>query len=196
MKPPSSYKFISEFFVWKYEWINEWMNDGTHALYRNLCLKQNSKSLASKGFKRIHLRACPAWFRRVPCVICASRCEVHDNQVTWELTQLTALKNFFFALDEHKFTAHRSVQSKNHYKNTFGIASSTFLQSCQNQKHWQCHTPLPCVYQVEPNCLAHWPLNLSVGLHRVPQPPHLFTPPDFNTRKNLSKLCRKKSHKY
>lgn len=102
-------------------------------------------------------RTCRVWF-------CATSRDVHNNLVTQESTR--AFKNFFFVLDEHKFTVHRSLQSKYHHGNTFDIAFSIFLRSRQDPSGSSIIFHYSASVRYNPTVLQ-WPLNLSVSLHRL-----------------------------
>lgn len=129
-------------------------------------------------------RTCRVWF-------CATSRDVHNNLVTQESTR--AFKNFFFVLDEHKFTVHRSLQSKYHHGNTFDIAFSIFLRSRQDP------SGSSIIYFVTVRLSGITQLFCSVATKSVSQPsqaslrhpnPSLRQPP--TPRKSFAKLCQRK----
>lgn len=129
-------------------------------------------------------RTCRVWF-------CATSRDVHNNLVTQESTR--AFKNFFFVLDEHKFTVHRSLQSKYHHGNTFDIAFSIFLRSRQDP------SGSSIIYFVTVRLSGITQLFCSVATKSVSQSsqaslrhpiPSLRQPP--TPRKSFAKPCQRK----
>ena len=111
-------------------WINEWkLEQNTYAWSRipHLWLPKTLNQMSLRTSSDLTSNTNLVWF-------CAPQCEVHSSLVTWEFWhKLTAFQNFFFTVDERKFTVHRSLQSKYPHRNTFGTSLSLFLQSCQDQ---------------------------------------------------------------
>lgn len=110
-------------------WINEWkLEQNTYAWSRipHLWLPKslNQMSLRTSSDLTSHTNLADFVHRDVKY----TAVWLHES---WH--KLTAFQNFFFTLDEHKFTAHRSLQSKYPHGNTLGISLRLFLRSCQDQ---------------------------------------------------------------